>query len=109
MLSCLQSDPFYEALGYWLLFTGAVGFAAMGLDKARATRHKWRIPESTLILISIVGGSLGVAVGSAVFHHKTSKIGFLFLFLPVLIVWLVVLQWTGFLDCLGASLRLLAA
>ncbi len=108
MLSCLQSDPFYEVLGYWLLFTGVVGFAAMGLDKARARRHEWRIPESTLILISIVGGSLGVAAGGAVFHHKTSKLGFLLLFLPVLIAWLLVLQWAGFLPCLGASLHLFA-
>ncbi|MDG7011846.1 MAG: DUF1294 domain-containing protein [Nitrososphaerota archaeon] len=51
MLGCLQSDLLYEA----------IGFVAMGIDKARAVGGEWRIPEATFLRISLVGGSLGVA------------------------------------------------
>ena len=105
MLGCLQSNFLYEILGYWLLISGAIGFIAMGVDKARARGGEWRIPEATLLAISLVGGSLGAAVGAVVFHHKTSKPGFLTLFLPILIVWLLALQGSGFLGCLGTFLR----
>ncbi len=104
VLSCLQSDFFYEILGLWLLIAGAVGFVAMGIDKTRAIGGQWRIPESKLLIISLVGGSLGTAAGAMVFHHKTSKIGFLVLFLPIVIAWLLALQRVGFLNCLGTFL-----
>jgi uncharacterized membrane protein YsdA (DUF1294 family) len=105
MLGCLQSSLFFEILGYWLLTAGTIGFLAMGVDKARAVGGEWRIPEATLLAISLVGGSFGVAVGAVVFHHKTSKLGFLVLFLPTVIVWLLALQTVGFLDCLGTYLH----
>jgi uncharacterized membrane protein YsdA (DUF1294 family) len=104
MLGCLEINPLYEVLGYWLLITGVIGFFAMGVDKAKAIGGEWRIPESILLVISLAGGSLGVAVGSLLFHHKTSKLGFLVLFLPTVIVWLLALQGVGFLDCLGTYL-----
>ena len=104
MLGCLQSNLLYEYLGYWLLVSGVIGFFAMGVDKARARGGEWRIPEGTLLIISLVGGSPGAAVGAAVFSHMTSKLGFLVLFLPVLVAWLLVLQWVGFLGCLGTYL-----
>lgn len=48
-----------------------MGFASMGIDKLKAKRHAWRIPEATLFLICIVGGSIGSTLGMFVFHHKT--------------------------------------
>ena len=48
-----------------------IGLAAMGMDKSRAKRHAWRIPERTLFFISILGGSLGSWAGMYLFHHKT--------------------------------------
>ncbi|HKT21295.1 MAG TPA: DUF1294 domain-containing protein [Nitrososphaerales archaeon] len=104
MSGCLQVNFLYEGLGYWLLVSGVIGFLAMGVDKARATGGGWRIPEATLLAISLVGGSLGAAVGAVVFHHKTSKLGFLALFLPIVVVWLLAIQWIGFLDCLASYL-----
>jgi uncharacterized membrane protein YsdA (DUF1294 family) len=106
MLGCLQTDPLYEILGWWLLMAGVIGFMVMGIDKSRAIGGAWRIPEATLLLVSLAGGSLGVAVGGVVFHHKTSKLSFLALFLPILAVWLISLQAAGFLDCLGSYLPL---
>ncbi|MDG6990516.1 MAG: DUF1294 domain-containing protein [Nitrososphaerota archaeon] len=104
MLGCLQSNLLYELLASWLLIAGVIGFVAMGIDKARARGGGWRIPEATLLSISLVGGVLGAALGAVVFHHKTSKLGFLVLFIPVVAVWLLALQWVGFLGCLSAYL-----
>ncbi|MDG6903189.1 MAG: DUF1294 domain-containing protein [Nitrososphaerota archaeon] len=104
MLGCLQSNLFYEVLAYWLLVSGVIGFLAMGVDKARARGGEWRIPEATLLVISLVGGALGAAIGAVMFHHKTSKPSFLVLFLPVVVLWLLALQWAGFLGRLGTYL-----
>ena len=43
----------------------------MGIDKNRARRKAWRIPESTLFLLAIIGGSIGSIAGMYTFHHKT--------------------------------------
>ena len=48
-----------------------VGFAIMGADKKKAKDNAWRIRESTLFLISLIGGSIGTLVGMYVFRHKT--------------------------------------
>ena len=101
---CLQSNLIYEVLGYWLLASGAIGFVAMGVDKARAKGGEWRVPEATLLVISLVGGSLGVAMAAVIFHHKTSKPVFLVMFLPIVVVWLLALRQIGFLGCLGSYL-----
>ena len=53
-----------------------IGFAAMALDKRRAIRHKWRIPERTLFLIALLFGSIGVLTGMYVFRHKTKHKSF---------------------------------
>ena len=104
MSGCLQTNFIYELLGYWLLISGAVGFLAMGVDKAKARGGEWRVPEATLLIISLVGGALGAAIGAVVLHHKTSKPGFLVLFLPIIMTWLLALRWVGFLGCIGSYL-----
>lgn len=43
----------------------------MGIDKSKAKRGAWRIPEKTLFLLSIIGGSVGTWLGMYAFHHKT--------------------------------------
>ena len=48
-----------------------IGFASMGIDKKRAQRSAFRIPEATLFAIALIGGSLGSILGMRVFHHKT--------------------------------------
>ena len=48
-----------------------IGFASMGLDKAKAKAGAWRIPEKTLLTIAVIGGSTGVWIGMELFRHKT--------------------------------------
>lgn len=43
----------------------------MGVDKRKAKKHQWRIPEKTLWFITIVGGAVGTFFGMQFFHHKT--------------------------------------
>lgn len=60
---------------FWLvtvvLGMSLIGFALMGIDKYKAQHDHWRIPERTLMLIALLGGSPGVWMGMRVFHHKT--------------------------------------
>ena len=48
-----------------------ITFVVYGIDKWKAKKDKWRIPESTLLLLAIVGGSIGALLGMKVWHHKT--------------------------------------
>lgn len=58
-------------LAAYLIIMNLVGFAMMGIDKRKAMKKLWRIPESTLFIIAIIGGSIGSIIGMRVFHHKT--------------------------------------
>lgn len=55
----------------WLCFISAIDFALMGVDKWKARRDAWRIPESTLWLFALIGGALGGTLAMQVFRHKT--------------------------------------
>ncbi len=48
----------------------------MWIDKRRAQRHAWRIPEKTLMIIAALGGGIGTIAGMYIFRHKTQKIAF---------------------------------
>lgn len=55
----------------YLLIINLIGFFAMLLDKQKAKKNKWRVPEKTLFLLALLGGSLGTTLGMNVFRHKT--------------------------------------
>ena len=55
----------------YLLVINFIGFIIMLIDKQRAIHKEWRIPEKTLIGISIIGGSIGMLLGMSTFRHKT--------------------------------------
>lgn len=54
-----------------LLLVTVVTFIIYGIDKYKAIKEKWRIPEATLLLMAVFGGSIGAWLGMRVFHHKT--------------------------------------
>ena len=62
----------------YLAIINMIGFAIMGIDKLKAKKRAWRIPESTLFVIAIIGGSLGTTIGMHIFHHKTRHWYFLY-------------------------------
>lgn len=57
-------------ISYLVLLNG-VSFVLFGIDKHKARKGSWRIPERTLLLLSVLGGSVGALVGIKVWHHKT--------------------------------------
>lgn len=61
----------HSCLVCYLLAINAVTFIVYGIDKYKAKKTKWRISEATLLLLAVLGGSVGAWVGMKVWHHKT--------------------------------------
>lgn len=60
----------------YLLIVNAIAFLLMLVDKQKAKRKLWRIPESTLFLSAAIGGSIGSLIGMYTFRHKTKHLKF---------------------------------
>lgn len=60
----------------YMLIISIIGFLLMGIDKSKAKRNAWRIPEKKLFMIAFLGGGAGVWLGMRVFHHKTLHLAF---------------------------------
>lgn len=73
------------------LLLNLICFILMGLDKRRAKRGEWRIKESTLWTIAILGGAIGGTLGMNIFRHKTKHASFKFGFPTVLLVQLLLI------------------
>ena len=78
---------------YYLLLINIIAFIIIYIDKQKAIKHKWRIKESTLFLISIIGGSLGTLIGMYTFHHKTKHIKFTLGIPFILIVQIILIYY----------------
>lgn len=55
----------------YLLIINVIAFSLFGIDKFKAGRRLWRIPEKMLFLSAILGGSIGAILGMQIFRHKT--------------------------------------
>lgn len=60
----------------WIAVLSVVTFGVTALDKHRARKGQWRIPEARLLTLALVGGSPGLFAGMFLFRHKTSKLSF---------------------------------
>ena len=56
---------------FYLATVNLVAFFMYGMDKWKAKRSKWRISEATLLVVAVVGGSIGAWLGMKTWHHKT--------------------------------------
>lgn len=70
---------------YYLLGINTVTFALYGIDKFKSKKGWWRIPEKTLLMLTVIGGSMGALCGIRLFHHKTRHKKF-YLGVPILLV-----------------------
>ena len=68
----------------YLLIVNAAGFLLMLVDKIKARKNLWRIPEATLITVAAIGGSIGAIAGMNLFRHKTKHAKF-YIGLPVIL------------------------
>jgi len=55
----------------YIAIVNLIGFLLMGIDKRKAVKHAFRIPEATLFTIALIGGSIGSIAGMYFFRHKT--------------------------------------
>lgn len=77
----------------YLILINIVAFAMYGIDKQKAKRNKWRIPEATLLGVALIGGSAGALLGMQMFRHKTKHWKFKILVPAFLIVQIVLLLY----------------
>ena len=66
----------FALLLFCIIGVNIITFVVYGIDKLKAKKGKWRVPETTLLLLAIVGGSVGAWCGVKVWHHKTMHLKF---------------------------------
>lgn len=86
-----------QILLLYLLLVNIVALMLYGIDKWKAKRGAWRIPEATLLIVAAIGGSIGALVGMWLFRHKTKHLKFtlgvpLILLLQIALVYFIFLK-----------------
>ena len=74
-----------KLLANYIILINLIGITLMFLDKRKAVKNRWRISENTLMLTSLIGGSLGILIGMYTFRHKTKHKKFT-IGIPVLLI-----------------------
>ncbi len=77
----------------YIIVINLITFLVFGIDKLKAIKDKWRIPEATLFILSLAGGSVGGLLGMYTFRHKTKKPAFKFGIPAILIVQIVLIYF----------------
>ena len=77
----------------WLAVINLLTFIVYGADKRRARKGKWRVPEKTLFLLPLLGGSIGALLGMRVFHHKTKHWYFVWGIPAILLAQIALAVW----------------
>ena len=83
----------WTVLLVWLAVINLLTFIVYGADKRRARKGKWRVPEKTLFLLPLLGGSVGGILGMRVFHHKTKHWYFVWGVPAILLAQLALAVW----------------
>ena len=83
----------WTVLLVWLAVINLLTFIVYGADKRRARKCKWRVPEKTLFLLPLLGGSIGALLGMRVFHHKTKHWYFVWGIPAILLAQIALAVW----------------
>ena len=78
---------------WYLAAVNLVTFTVYGVDKAKARRGAWRVPEKTLFLLPLLGGSLGALLGMLTFRHKTKHWYFVWGIPAILLAQIALAVW----------------
>lgn len=81
----------------YLIIINLIAFLSMYIDKRKARYGKWRIPEQTLFILALIGGSIGSIAGMYTFRHKTKKLRFSIGF-PIILILQIVLGFMIYND-----------
>lgn len=74
----------------YAIIMNMIGFALMGIDKHKAKKRAFRIPEATLFTVALIGGSIGSILGMYLFRHKTRHRSFVY-GMPAILILQVIL------------------
>lgn len=88
---------------YYLGLINIISFMVYGIDKLKAKQGKWRIPEATLLLLAIIGGSIGAWCGVKAWHHKTLHKKFRY-GIPLIIAIQIAMIWYLLKDTLQSCI-----
>lgn len=80
----------------YLAATNVVTFLIYGIDKYKARKKKWRITETALLLLAVIGGSIGAWLGMKVWHHKTKHKKFKYGIPAIIILQVIIAAWVLF-------------
>jgi len=83
-----------QTIAYILIGLNVLTFFVYGIDKWKAKRGSWRIPEATLLILALIGGSIGAWFGMKVWHHKTLHKKFKYGIPLILLIQLVLIVLT---------------
>jgi len=89
-------QPVITYLLWYLAAVNLVTFTVYGADKAKARRGAWRVPEKTLFLLPLLGGSVGALLGMLVFRHKTKHWYFVWGIPLILLTQIALAVWVYF-------------
>lgn len=80
----------FDLILLYIVIVNLISLVTMAVDKRKAQKRAFRIPEATLFVLAIIGGSLGSIIGMHLFHHKTRHWYFLY-GMPVILALQVIL------------------
>lgn len=89
---------------YYLLIINIITFIIYGYDKYKAKKNKWRIPETNLLLIAAIGGSIGAWIGMRFWHHKTMHKKFKYGIPLILVLQLILIFYLHTLSIFHSTL-----
>ena len=90
-------DNILKYLIIYLIVINLVAFLAMYMDKRKAKYGKWRIPEQSLFILALIGGSIGAIAGMYTFRHKTKKLKFTIGLPTILILEIILVIYLQFM------------
>ena len=82
----------FKIIIIYAVIINIIGFFSMLIDKRRAIKNKWRIPEKTLFFFAIIGGSIGSNLGMRLFRHKTKHWYFVYGMPAILLLQIVIIS-----------------
>ena len=89
----MQEIFIWQNIVIYFIIINLIGFFIMWLDKRKAKKGVWRIPEKTLFIITALGGGIGTIAGMYTFRHKTKKIQFVIGFPLITILEIIAVIW----------------
>ncbi|MBP5326723.1 MAG: DUF1294 domain-containing protein [Bacteroidales bacterium] len=83
---------------YYILAANMLTIIAYSIDKWKARQNHWRVREASLLLLALLGGSVGAILAMYIFRHKTQHNKFRYgvpviLLIQLSLIALMIIKW----------------